>query len=109
MFIQTESTPNPATLKFLPGRSVLGEGVADFPTRASAAKSPLAQRLFEIEGVSGVMLGADFITVTKVGGEWPQLKPMILGAIMEHFTQKLPVIEGEPTAAAPKEDYDPAD
>jgi NFU1 iron-sulfur cluster scaffold homolog, mitochondrial len=109
MFIQTESTPNPATLKFLPGRPVLGEGVADFPTRASAAKSPLAQRLFEIEGVSGVMLGADFITVTKSGDDWPQLKPMILGAIMEHFTQQLPVIEGETAAALPREEYDPAD
>ena len=109
MFIQTESTPNPATLKFLPGRSVLGDGVADFPTRASAAKSPLAQRLFEIEGVSGVMLGGDFITVTKASSDWPQLKPMILGAIMEHFTQKLPIIEGETTVAAQQEDYDPAD
>jgi Fe-S cluster biogenesis protein NfuA len=109
MFIQTESTPNPATLKFLPGQSVLGEGIADFPTRASAAKSPLAQRLFEIDGVSGVMLGSDFITVTKTGGEWPQLKPMILGAIMEHFTQKLPIIEGETQSAPPAEEYDPAD
>lgn len=109
MFIQTESTPNPATLKFLPGRSVLGEGVADFPTRASAAKSPLAQRLFEIEGVSGVMLGGDFITVTKSGSDWPQLKPMILGAIMEHFTQKLPIIEGESSKVVPQEEYDPAD
>jgi hypothetical protein len=95
MFIQTESTPNPATLKFLPGRDVLGQGIADFPTRESAAKSPLAQRLFEIEGVSGVMFGSDFVTVTKTGSDWPQLKPMILGAIMEHFTQGLPVIEGE--------------
>ena len=109
MFIQTESTPNPATLKFLPGRPVLGEGVADFPTRASAAKSPLAQRLFEIDGVSGVMLGGDFITVTKSESDWPQLKPMILGAIMEHFTQKLPIIEGETAPVAPLEDYDPAD
>lgn len=67
MFIQTESTPNPATLKFLPGRDVLGQGAADFPTRASAAKSPLAQRLFDIDGVSGVMFGGDFITVTKTG------------------------------------------
>jgi Fe-S cluster biogenesis protein NfuA len=109
MFIQTESTPNPATLKFLPGRPVLGKGVADFPTRASAAKSPLAQRLFDIDGVSGVMLGGDFITVTKSESDWPQLKPMILGAIMEHFTQKLPVIEGETVPVAPLEDYDPAD
>jgi Fe-S cluster biogenesis protein NfuA len=109
MFIQTESTPNPATLKFLPGRSVLSEGVADFPTRASAAKSPLAQRLFEIEGVSGVMLGSDFITVTKTGHDWPQLKPMILGAIMEHLTQNHPILEGEPAKASLQEEYDPAD
>lgn len=109
MFIQTESTPNPATLKFLPGRSVLAEGAADFPTRESAAKSPLARRLFEIEGVAGVMFGPDFITVTKTGADWPQLKPVILGAIMEHFTQGLPVIEGEAQASAPQEEYDPAD
>lgn len=109
MFIQTESTPNPATLKFLPGRDVLGQGIADFPTRESAAKSPLATRLFEIEGVSGVMFGADFVTVTKSGSDWPQLKPMILGAIMEHFTQGLPVIEGEGQSAAPREEYDAAD
>lgn len=109
MFIQTESTPNPATMKFLPGRAVLGEGVADFPTRASAEKSPLAQRLFEIDGVSGVMFGGDFITVTKANGDWPQLKPMILGAIMEHFTKGLPVIEGEASSSAPREEYDPAD
>jgi Fe-S cluster biogenesis protein NfuA len=109
MFIQTESTPNPATLKFLPGRDVLGQGIADFPTRASAAKSPLAQRLFEIEGVSGVMFGSDFVTVTKTGSDWPQLKPMILGAIMEHFTQGLPVIEGEAQPAVSREEYDAAD
>jgi Fe-S cluster biogenesis protein NfuA len=109
MFIQTESTPNPATLKFLPGRSVLAEGAADFPTRAAAAKSPLARRLFEIEGVAGVMFGPDFITVTKTGVDWPELKPVILGAIMEHFTQGLPVIEGEAQSAPPREEYDPED
>ena len=109
MFIQTESTPNPATLKFLPGRSVLNEGAADFTTRASAEKSPLAQRLFEIEGVVGVMLGTDFITVTKAGADWPQLKPLILGAVMEHFTQGLPVITGEVASSALREDYDPED
>lgn len=109
MFIQTESTPNPATMKFLPGRAVLGEGAADFPTAAAAEKSPLARRLFEIDGVGGVMFGGDFITVTKAKGDWPQLKPMILGAIMEHFTKGLPVIEGEVTSAAPREEYDPAD
>jgi len=109
MFIQTESTPNPATLKFLPGRDVLGQGIADFPTRESAAKSPLAQRLFEIDGVSGVMFGSDFVTVTKSGSDWAQLKPMILGAIMEHFTQGLPVIEGEVPSTAAREEYDAAD
>lgn len=109
MFIQTESTPNPATLKFLPGRTVLGEGAADFPTRASAEKSPLARRLFEIEGVAGVMFGPDFITVTKAGLDWPQLKPMVLGAIMEHFTQGLPLIEGEVVRGDAKEEYDAAD
>lgn len=109
MFIQTESTPNPATLKFLPGRDVLGQGTADFPTRDAAAKSPLAQRLFEIEGVAGVMFGPDFITVTKTGSDWPQLKPVILGAIMEHFTQGLPVIGDDAAPASAREDYDAAD
>ena len=110
MFIQTESTPNPASLKFLPGRDVLGDGTADFPTREAAAKSPLAMRLFEVDGVSGVFFGSDFITVSKSSGEWPQLKPMILGAIMEHFTLGLPVIEGEaPKSAGFAETYDAAD
>lgn len=110
MFIQTESTPNPATLKFLPGRDVLGEGIADFPTRESAGKSPLAKRLYDIDGVAGVMFGGDFITVTKDNArDWPQLKPMVLGAIMEHFTQGLPVIEGEAMAGSLSEEYDPAD
>src|SRR4051812_17824838 len=110
MFIQTESTPNPASLKFLPGRDVLGQGTADFPTREAAAKSPLAARLFEIDGVSGVFFGADFITVSKSQGEWPQLKPMILGAIMEHFTQGRPVMDGEVSKSSEfAETYDAAD
>ena len=96
MFIQTEQTPNPATLKFLPGRDVLGQGAADFPTRAEAARSPLAQRLFEIDGVEGVFLGADFITITKAAAkEWFLLKPSILGVIMEHFTANRPVLLGD--------------
>lgn len=97
MFIQTEQTPNPATLKFLPGRDVLGQGTADFPTREEAVRSPLAQRLFEIEGVAGVFLGADFITITKTDvRDWFLLKPSILGVIMEHFTADRPVLlEGE--------------
>jgi Fe-S cluster biogenesis protein NfuA len=95
MFIQTESTPNPATLKFLPGRPVMGEGaLADFPTREAAARSPLARALFEIEEVSRVFFGVDFIAVTKKDGDWKHLKPAILGAIMEHFTRNLPLIEG---------------
>jgi len=109
MFIQTESTPNPSTLKFLPGRSVLGEGAADFPSREAATKSPLASRLFEIEGVSGVMFGPDFITVTRSGAEWQHLKPVILGAIMEHFTKGLPVIDGVIASSGPREEYDAAD
>src|SRR5690349_24531397 len=93
MFIQTEQTPNPATLKFLPGRDVLGRGTADFPTVEQAARSPLAQRLFEIDGVTGVFLGDDFVTITKSADrEWYVLKPQILGAIMEHFTTGRPVL-----------------
>ncbi|MBV8963916.1 MAG: NifU family protein [Hyphomicrobiales bacterium] len=92
MFIQTEATPNPATLKFLPGREVLGDRVADFRTPEEAAASPLAQRLFAIEGVKGVFLGSDFISVTKDDREWPHLKPDILGAVMEHFLTGAPVL-----------------
>ena len=79
MFIQTEATPNPATLKFLPGRPVLPDGVLDIPDPAEAAKSPLAERLFAIPGVTGVFLGSDFITVTKADGDWQHVKPAILG------------------------------
>ncbi|HKD23803.1 MAG TPA: NifU family protein [Rhizomicrobium sp.] len=95
MFIQTESTPNPATLKFIPGREVMGAGaVADFPDRASAGRSPLAAALFEIPDVSRVFFGADFISVTKTDGDWRHLKPAILGAIMEHFTRGVPLMTG---------------
>ena len=94
MFIQTESTPNPATLKFLPGREVMGEGaVADFPSREEAERSPLARALFETPEVGRVFFGSDFISVTKIAGDWKHLKPAILGAIMEHFTRGLPLIE----------------
>jgi Fe-S cluster biogenesis protein NfuA len=85
MFIQTEPTPNPATLKFLPGRPVLANGTLDIRDKASAAQSPLAERLFDIAGVCGVFFGSDFIAVTKDRGEWQQLKPAILGAIMEQY------------------------
>ena len=93
MFIQTEQTPNPATLKFLPGRVVMESGVADFTDSGEALRSPLASRLFEVGGVAGVFFGADFITVTKAeDGDWQVLKPMVLGAIMEHFTSGAPVL-----------------
>jgi Fe-S cluster biogenesis protein NfuA len=96
MFIQTEQTPNPATLKFLPGCDVMPQGTANFMTAESAARSPLATRLFEIDGVTGVFLGSDFVTVAKPDDvEWHVLKPSILGAMMEHFTAGLPVIESE--------------
>jgi len=92
MFIQTEPTPNPATLKFLPGRAVLASGTLDMRDRDAAAQSPLAERLFGIDGVTGVFFGSDFIAVTKADGEWQQLKPSILGAIMEHFMSGAPVV-----------------
>ncbi|MEN0001448.1 MAG: NifU family protein [Pseudomonadota bacterium] len=94
MFIQTEATPNPATLKFLPGQSVLEMGTADFPTREAAEKSPLATRIFGVEGVTGVFLGIDFVTVTKdEASDWDVVKAPILGAIMEHFQSGQPVMQ----------------
>src|ERR1700704_4758330 len=96
MFIQTEHTPNPATLKFLPGRAVLASGTLDMRDKDAATQSPLAERLFDVAGVSGVFFGSDFIAVTKSEGEWPQLKPAILGVIMETFMSGAPVVaEGE--------------
>lgn len=92
MFIQTEATPNPATLKFLPGGPVLGDGSVDLSDAEQAQVSPLASALFTIDGVSGVFLGPDFISVTKTGGEWDALKPAVLGVIMEHFTSGAPVM-----------------
>ena len=95
MYIQTEQTPNPATLKFLPGRAVLASGTADFPNADSAGPSPLAQRLFAVPGVAGVFLGSDFVTVTKAEDQdWLALKPLVLHALMEHFVSGQPVIEG---------------
>ena len=110
MFIQTEATPNPATLKFLPGRAVMGEGTLDMRDRAAATSSPLAGALFSIDNVSSVFFGPDFISVTKTGGEWQHLKPAILGAIMEHFMSGAPLLqEGAEAAAADEEFFDPAD
>ncbi len=109
MFIETEVTPNPATLKFVPGRAVLGEGAREFRSAAEAGASPLAVRLFEIEGVSAVFLGADFVSVTKDGPEWQHLKPAILGTIMEHFMSGAPVLTGEDEAAHAGGGYSDAD
>ncbi|WP_435311300.1 NifU family protein [Primorskyibacter sedentarius] len=101
MFIQTESTPNPATLKFLPGQTVLEVGTADFPSADGASASPLAQRIFAVNGVVGVFFGTDFVTVTK-GDEtqWDHIKPAILGAIMEHFQSGQPVMAGDAQASS---------
>ena len=109
MFIQTEPTPNPATLKFLPGRPVLTDGTLELRDRTEAQKSPLAEALFEVPGVSGVFFGSDFITITKSDGEWQQLKPAILGAIMEHFMSGAPVVRADADTTAEAEFYDAAD
>ncbi len=93
MFIQTEATPNPRTLKFLPGRDVLGKGSREFADAEGAEGSPLAAALFAVDGVARVYLGADFITITRHEGvEWPHLKPHVLAAIMDHFTAGLPAV-----------------
>lgn len=110
MFIQTESTPNPATLKFLPGQTVLETGTADFPNADSADKSPLATRIFAVDGVSGVFLGTDFVTVTKdEATAWEHIKPAILGAIMEHFQSGQPVLAGDQPAAPAHAEHDGPD
>jgi Fe-S cluster biogenesis protein NfuA len=105
MFIQTEETPNPAALKFLPGREVLESGTAGFRTREDAARSPLARLLFEIDGVAGVFLATDFITVTRADdGNWQTLKPMVLGAIMDHFTSGAAALDSSEDDAAESND-----
>ena len=110
MFIQTESTPNPATLKFLPGQTVLPTGTADFPTRDSADVSPLASRVYSVEGVSGVFLGTDFVTVTKADDiEWDHIKPAILGAIMEHYQSGQAVMGDDHKPASGHADHDGED
>lgn len=113
MFIQTEATPNPATLKFLPGRVVLPESTFEARDAEAAARSPLAQRLFDVPGVAGVYFGHDFISVTKIENKhgWPQVKPAILGAIMEHFQSGAPVLaEGVVLGSDDAEEfYDAAD
>ena len=87
MFIQTEETPNPSTLKFLPGQTVLSQGTIDFPTKPSAASSPLASGLFEINGVTRIFLADEFITVTKSDEQtWDVLKPQVISFIMDYFS-----------------------
>lgn len=108
MFIQTEETPNPATLKFLPGRILMSEGTADFKSREEASKSPLAQHLFEVDGVKGVFFGSDFITIAKNDADsWAVLKPSILSVIMEHFITHQPLFFGEKTTIGGDEEDDP--
>jgi Fe-S cluster biogenesis protein NfuA len=108
MFIETEGTPNPATLKFLPGRDVMGDRTVDFASAGAAERSPLATALFTLPGVTRVFLGGDFITVTKNDSQaWQSLKPQVLGAIMEHFVAGRPVVEGD--ADELDEDVEPAD
>ena len=108
MFIQTEETPNPATLKFLPGRILMSEGTADFRSREESSKSPLALKLFEIKGVKGVFFGADFITVSKEETiEWAVLKPLILGEILEHFITYQPLFYGDGVPTFSKGSTDP--
>ena len=111
MFIQTEATPNPATLKFIPGKPVIPGLTRDYRSAEEAADSPLAQRLFGVQNVSGVFLGQDFITVSKSGGEWQHLKPAILGLIMDHYLSGAPVLVGEGAASETMgpEEFDEAD
>jgi Fe-S cluster biogenesis protein NfuA len=112
MFIQTEATPNPATLKFIPGKTVLASGTLDFRSAEEAEHSPLALRLFGIDGVSGVFLGPDFISVTKDKAEWQHIKPAVLGVIMEHYLSGAPVVSDRAEAAGASdlaEDFAPED
>ena len=101
MFIQTEATPNPTTLKFIPGRAVMRAGTIDFRDLESASASPLASEIFSVEGVTGVFFGPDFITVTKGDVDWAHVKPAILGAIMDHFTSGRRRGPGSDYASAP--------
>jgi len=110
MFIQTEATPNPATLKFLPGRPVLEGGTLDIQSKDAAAQSPLAIRLFDVANVGGVFFGSDFISVTKTGGDWQLMKPAILGVIMEHYMSGTPLLaDNVQPAAATDEFFDAKD
>jgi Fe-S cluster biogenesis protein NfuA len=110
MFIQTETTPNPATLKFLPGCLVLPAGAREFRTKESAACAPLVEALFDLPGVEAVMLGSDFVSVTKGDADWAHLKPAALGLIMEHFSSGAPLFrEGDESPEDQGEFFDPVD
>ena len=110
MFIQTEATPNPATLKFLPGRPVMPAGSCEFRDLDSATNSPLASSLFAIDGVEGVFFGADFLAVTKAGpSDWQHLKPAILGTVMEHFMSGAPVVNDDHSSGDGEENFDESD
>ena len=111
MFIQTEATPNPATLKFLPGRAVLESGTLDMASKEAAGNRRWPERLFEIPNVGGVFFGSDFISITKRDGDWQQIKPAILGAIMEHFISGAPLLASgaEPAPADADEFFDAKD
>jgi Fe-S cluster biogenesis protein NfuA len=105
MFIQTEATPNPATLKFLPGRDVLVGEPRDFRDPDSAGISPLASAIFELPGVTGVFLGSDFISVTKEEVDWAHIKPAVLGAIMEHYLSGKPVMNDGVAAVSTGDEF----
>ena len=114
MFIQTEVTPNPQTLKFLPGKPVMESGTLDIRDAKGAGQSPLASALFAVDGVTGVFFGSDFVAVTKDAGEWQHLKPAILGAIMEHYLSNAPLLAADAQASAASaeaeaEFFEPAD
>jgi Fe-S cluster biogenesis protein NfuA len=109
MFIQTEATPNPETLKFLPGKTVLANDTREYLSLDQAEESPLAAAIFAVPGVTGVFFGYDFVTVTKSGAEWQHLKPAILGAIMEHFVSGAPLFAGEQVAQVEDEFFETSD
>jgi Fe-S cluster biogenesis protein NfuA len=107
MFIETETTPNPSTLKFLPGREVMKQGTANFADAEAATRSPLALRLFALDGVTQVFFGTDFVSVSKADeASWPELKPAVLGALVEHFTSGEPLVTGAETPAVEGEEED---
>ncbi|MEO0411120.1 MAG: NifU family protein [Pseudomonadota bacterium] len=110
MYISTEPTPNPNTLKFNPGRIVYADGSLNFETPDAGDASPLATALFGLGDVTGVFFGADFISVSQAGTDWAQLKPQVLGVIMDHFTSGAPLLTGEAeTSEGASFDDDPAD